>query len=196
MALLWMCIIAFFGYFGWWLLVPIVVAGLLWDGHKLFAKFHPPGGPREIALKEAAQGAAVIVLAALAFLYLGSVLPAWSPGAELATMIWGGLRFNNGKKFSVGWRDPKLIANALVMAGCGAAIHGLVAMPGAWVPVGVRTAIALALYETAPYGEWAVTAVTVWLLVGGVTKLFLVLRGFPMPPFPPPGMPHGGASWG
>src|SRR5271155_5068467 len=76
-------------------------------------------GPREAALTEASHGAAMIVLPVLVLLRFGGDLPSWSPWAALAVMICGGLWLFNGAKFSVGWRDPKLIARAAIKIGLG-----------------------------------------------------------------------------
>src|SRR3954447_7247089 len=79
------------------------------------ARYHnhlSKSGPREAALAEASHGAAMIVLPVLVLLRYGGMLPSWSPLAMLALMIWGGFRLFNGAKFSIGWRDPKLIARA------------------------------------------------------------------------------------
>jgi hypothetical protein len=159
-----------------------------WD-----AKEHDP---RSVALAEGSHGAAMIALAVLALLRMGNMLPAWFPLAALAVIVWGIVKLFRGAKFSVGWRDPHLIALALIEAGIGAAVYWLVWQATiAWVPRELLMDIAVALYTTAPYGEWALSSVAVWCVVSGLTKLVLVLRGFPALPLPPPGMPHGGAGF-
>jgi hypothetical protein len=177
-----------------WLLLAALACGVLFDLWSVSKNFSHPQGPREAALREAAQGATAIVLALLAVLKLGQVLPAWSPLAALAVSIWGGLRLYNGAKFSVGWRDPKLTSRALVRVGVGLAVywvvwHGTIAS----VPLPVLEGIGAFLMAGWPYSNWAVVAVIVWCVVGGATKLFLVLRGFPaMPPWDdPPAAPYG-----
>jgi hypothetical protein len=137
----------------------------------------------------------MIALAVLAYLRMGDILPAWFPLPALVVMIWGALRLFNGAKFSVGWRDPQLITGALIKTGVGVAVYVLVWNPPASLPVEVRAYIASGLYLLSPYGEWAVSAVVVWCVVTGLTKLFLVLRGFPKGPWPDPGNPYGGAGF-
>jgi hypothetical protein len=133
-------------------------------------------GPREKALTEASHGAAMIVLPVLALLRFGGDLPSWSPLPALALMIWGGLSLFNGAKFSVGWRDPKLIARAALKI-----VFALLALRAHDYP-----AVVMALLP--PLG-W-------WLLVTGITKLYLLLRGFPQPVWGgDPGMPHGEAGF-
>jgi hypothetical protein len=150
---------------------------------------------RSAALAEASHGAAMIALAVMAVLRLGRFLPAWFPLAALAVVIWGSLRLFKGAKFSVGWRDPELITGALVKCGIGAAIYVLVWNPPASLPVQAFVSIAAFLDMTAPYGRWAVSAVVIWCVVTGLTKLVLVLRGFPEPMWIDPGKEHGTADF-
>ena len=91
-------------------------------------------------------------------------------------MIWGGFSLYNGAKFSAGWRDPKLIARAAIKTGLAVWLFQKI---GA-----VDPAFALPL----SFVGW-------WLLVTGLTKLILVLRGFPAGVFVDPGMPHGTAGF-
>jgi hypothetical protein len=150
---------------------------------------------RETALTEAAHGAAMIALALLAVLRLGRMLPAWFPLVALAVAVWGIFRLVRGAKFSVGWRDPNLIAGAMAKAGVGVAIYALVWNPPAWVPLDVRAVIGVLLVISTPYGAGAMAAVAVWCAVTGLTKLVLVLRGFPAMPWIDPDMPHGAAGF-
>jgi hypothetical protein len=143
---------------------------------------------RSAALEDASHGAALIVLAVLACLRFGFVLPAWFPLAAFAAVIWGGLRLYNGAKFSVGWRDPKLIVGASIKIGIGLAVSLLVWNPPPLMPVEALSAIAAFLYMTAPYGDWAAAAVVIWCVVTGLTKLVLLSRGLPVMPLPAP--PH------
>jgi hypothetical protein len=110
-------------------------------------------------------------------LRFGGDLPSWSPWAALALMIWGGFSLNNGAKFSVGWRDPKLIARAAIKLGL-----GLLAFRAHGYPSVVMALLPL---------------LGCWLCVTGVTKLMLVLRGLPAAPWDgkPPDMPHGKAGF-
>jgi hypothetical protein len=171
---------------------PLVMAGQLLASYKAhFSKLDA----RRAALVEASHGAAMIALAVLAYLRMGRILPVWFPLAALAVVIWGALRLFNGAKFSVGWRDPKLITGALVKTGVGVAIYQLVWNPAAWVSRDLAASIAGFLYATAPYGAWATSAVVLWCVVTGLTKLLLVLRGFPAGPWVDPGMPHGTAGF-
>jgi hypothetical protein len=190
----------------WAVVVALCIGGHWWIAggvFLLYLRFHPGADfwtvnfsdPRCAALKDAGHGAAMIALALLALLRVGHVLPAWSPLAALAVIVWGSLKLFNGAKFSVGWRDPKLTALALIEAGVGAAVYVLVWNPPAAAPVELLAAIAALLAVTAPYGELAVSAVAVWCVVSGITKLLLVLRGFPATPLPNPGKPHGDADF-
>jgi len=141
---------------------------------------HSAKGPREQALAEASCGAAMIVFPVLLLMRLGAILPAWSPLAALALMIWGSFSLYNGAKFSVGWRDPKLIARAAL-----------------------KIALAVWLFQKIdapqfidPAFDPALSLVGWWLLVTGTTKLLLVLRGFPsFTPTAVPKMPHGNAPF-
>lgn len=179
------------------LLVLLLLFGLNWWAE--YKAHLNQLGPRERALAEASHGAAMIVLPVVAYVVgIGAILPPWSRLAALAVMFWGGLRLFNGAKFSVGWRDPQLIARALVKIGVGVAVYVLVwQATTAWVPRGLLAVIASYLYTTAPFGKWSVVAIVWWCLVTGTTKLILVLRGFPPPPWgeDPPGMPHGTAGF-
>jgi hypothetical protein len=132
-------------------------------------------GAREKALAEASHGAAMIVLPVPMLMHFGAYLPSWSPWAAAALMIWGGFLLNNGAKFSVGWRDPKLIARASIKI-----VLGLLAFRGHDYPALVLTLLALL--------GW-------WLCVTGITKLILVLRGLPALPQPPPKPPYGTAGF-
>jgi hypothetical protein len=132
-------------------------------------------GPREAALTEASHGAAMIVLPVLALLRFGGVLPSWSPWVALALMICGGFWLFNGAKFSVGWRDPKLIARA-----------------------SVKVVLALLAFRAHDYPPLVMALLPLlgwWLCVTGITKLYLLLRGFPPTPQVDPGMPHGKAKF-
>ena len=171
------------------------IAALEWVVH--VGKKADEADPRSSALAIASRGAAMIALALLAWLRLGPILPAWFPWVALPVMIWGALCLFNGAKFSVGWRDPKLITRALLKAGVGAALYLLVWHANIrWgVPLDLLSGVAVFLYTTAPYGEWAVSAVVVWCLVTGLTRLLLVLRGYPSFPMPNPGTPHGNAPF-
>ena len=193
------------GELGMW----AVVAALCYEGHWLIAggvfllylQYHPGadfwkihfGDARCTALKEAGSGAGMIALALLALLRMGQILPAWSPFAALAVIVWGCLRLFRGAKFSVGWRDWQLIALALIEAGIGVAVYVVVWTDA--LPVDIAATIAASLYATAPYGELAAWALAVWFVVSGLTKAVLVLRGYPAMPLPNPGKPHGGADF-
>ena len=180
-----------FLFLAWWgldyltggsgLLALALVCGgyVLWLG-VLDVKDHlGKQGPREAALSEASYGAAMIALPVLAYWYwhIGAVLPPWFPYLMLALMIFGGLKFARGAKFSVGWRDPVLMVRFAVKIGL-----GVVAFPPAGV-FGHLIELALQLLG------W-------WLVITGATKLLLVLRGLPQMPLPPPGKPYGdGDFW-
>ena len=137
--------------------------------------------PREAALQEAAHGAAMIILPVLALLRFAAVLPPWSSVVVLVLIVVGGLRLNNGAKFSVGWRDPKLIARAAL-----------------------KIVLAVLLFRALDAGQLApappmlnpfLSLIGWWLLVTGLTKLLLVLRGQPAPIVGTPGTPHGNADF-
>jgi hypothetical protein len=139
-------------------------------------------GPREAALAEASHGAAFIVLPAVAFVRYGGNLPPWLLLAMPALMILGGFFLFNGAKFSVGWRDPKLIARASLKIG--------LAVP-LFLATGARQ------FGNADPVFIALFFVAWWLLVTGLTKLVLLLRGLPRAPWDdkPPDNPHGKAEF-
>lgn len=129
----------------------------------------------------------MIVLPVLVLLLLGHYLPpswsAWSALAALAVMICGGFRLFNGAKFSVGWRDPKLLARA--------------ALKIALATLLFRALGARRFGDIDPPFDALLSLVGWWLLVTGLTKLLLVLRGFPAAPWDnqPPDAPHGNAPF-
>jgi hypothetical protein len=134
----------------------------------------------------------MIALAVLAL--LRHVLPGWFAVAAFAVIFWGALKLFNGAKFSVGWKDPKMISRALVKACAGVAIYAL-----AWnAPVSmsaVAATFAVVFYVTAPYGEWVTAVVALWCVVTGLTKFVLLLRGPPTMPWVDPGNTYGGANF-
>jgi hypothetical protein len=162
-------------------LIGLLVVGLpfsLFEGYnEHFSKL----GPREAALAEASYGAALIVLPVLVWMRFGGILPSWFPLAMLALMILGGFWLFNGAKFSVGWRDPKLIARACIKIGLAVLLFHA---------IGARQFgnLDLILHELLSLLGW-------WLLVTGITKLLLVLRGFPAVVWVDPGTPHGNAPF-
>jgi hypothetical protein len=117
----------------------------------------------------------MIVLPVLVLLRFARDLPSWSPWAALALMIWGGLSLFNGAKFSVGWRDPKLIARACIKIGIGL--------------------LAFRAHDYPPVVMALLPGIGWWLCVTGITKLLLVLRGLPALPKLPPETPHGNAPF-
>lgn len=136
--------------------------------------------PREAALQDAAHGAAMIILPLLALLRFASVLPPFSSVVVLVLAAVGGLRLNNGAKFSVGWRDPKLLARAsfkIILA-----VLLFRAIDGGQLPA-------------PPMLNPFLSLVGWFLLVTGLTKLLLVLRGQPAPMVGTPGAPHGKADF-
>ena len=96
---------------------------------------------------------------------------------------WLGFRLFNGAKFSVGWRDPKLLARA--------------ALKIALAVLLVRALGARQFGEIDPLFDALLSLVGWWLLVTAITKLLLVLRGFPAAPWDkePPDAPHGNAPF-
>lgn len=182
-----------------------LVGGLIWavgrvrvDIVKSYQQQHFANllGPREEALAEASRGAALIVLTVVAYLHIGRALPGWCFFVALAAVIWGIVWLNHGAKLAGFGRDPKLIAASLSKTGIGVAIYLLVwHPPSAWLPL--SRIIAAFLAQTAPYGAWAVSMIVIWCLVTGLTKLVLVMRGFPATPWDNQnlGMPHGTADF-
>jgi hypothetical protein len=140
-------------------------------------------GPRAAALAEASHGAAMIALPILALVQYGGALPPWSALAALAVMVCGGFRLFNGAKFSVGWRDPKLIARAAIKIALAVLLFRA---------IGARQ-----FGNVDPVVYSALSLLGWWLLVTAATKLFLVLRGFPAAPWEggEPPMPHGEAPF-
>ena len=149
----------------------------------------------------------MIVLPVLVLLRYGGTLPSWSPLAALALMIWGGFRLFNGAKFSIGWRDPKLIARAAVKIALAvllfraigarqfdAALYDFAVLLfrtiGTRLQFGAVDPVAAVLNALLSLLGW-------WLLVTGATKLILVLRGFPPAPWDgqKPDTPHGNATF-
>jgi hypothetical protein len=163
-------------------LIPLLLGlpGQLWSGYNSHVGNLDA---RSAALHEASTGAAMIVFAVLIWLRLGRFLPAWCALVALAVVIWGALRLHHGAKFSVGGRDPKLIVRAAVKIALGVLLFRA---------IGARQFGDLAplVYALLSYVGW-------WLLVTGITKLVLVLRGFPAPPWDTqnPDMPHGDAGF-
>src|SRR5271167_3109168 len=111
MAFLWLGIFAFFGYFGWWLLVPILCAGLAWDAWsslgRRYVNFHRQRQyqPREAELLKASHGCAVLAICGLVAAtvgpdaingFIGGLIAApenpWHFGLDLAfagLVLWG-----------------------------------------------------------------------------------------------------------
>lgn len=152
-------------------------------------------GPREAALAEASHGAAMIVLPVLVLLRFGDVLPSWSPLAALALMICGGFRLFNGAKFSIGWRDPKLIGRAALKIALAVLLFR--AISAGQFDAALDDFDALLFRATGVRLNALLSLVGWWLLVTGATKLVLVLRGFPPAPWngQKPEMPHGSAPF-
>jgi hypothetical protein len=158
---------------------------LPWGLFASYKNFTAKSGSRGAALQEAAHGAAMIVLPVLVLLRYGGALPSWSAPwpslAALALMLCGGFWLFNGAKFSVGWRDPKLLARAAI-----------------------KIVLAVLLFRAIDAGQLApappmfnpfLSLLGWFLLVTGTTKLFLVLRGLPSGVLVNPGMPHGAAPF-
>lgn len=160
-------------------LLVVVPYGLFTKYNSHFAKL----GPREAVLQEAAHGAAMIVLPGLVLFRYGAALPSWFALAALAVMICGGFRFFNGAKFSVGWRDPKLIARAALKIALAVLLF--------------RATGARQFGNPGPVVDALLSLLGWWLLVTGMTKLILVLRGFPEAPWDgqQPDTPHGKAPF-
>src|SRR6516225_3978839 len=93
-----------------WLLIGGIVCYFLFLVVLDIKTLHKQQGPRETALAEASYGAAMIVLPVVAYWDIGRALPPWFPFAVLALMVAGALKFFRGAKYSVGWRDPVLMA--------------------------------------------------------------------------------------
>jgi hypothetical protein len=168
--------------FGLLKLVVMVPLGIVTAYFNHFAKL----GPRNAALQEAGHGAAMIVLPVLALLRFGAVLPHWSSLAALALMICGGFRLFNGAKFSVGWRDPKLIARAALKIALAVMLFRA---------IDTRQFGPLRLGALPPMCNPFLSLLGWWLLVTGLTKLLLLLRGLPVPMIGNPGTPHGNAPF-
>ena len=156
---------------------------LLWDISHGYNSYFAKLGPREAALAEASHGAAFIVLPVLMLPRFGGVLPTWSLLAALALMIWGGLGLFKGAKFSVGWRDPKLIARAALKIALAVLLF--------------RAIDARQFGDVGPLFDALLPLLGWWLLITGLTKLLLVLRGFPAAPWDgdPPDPQHGDAGF-
>jgi hypothetical protein len=165
-----------------WVVAGLVVINLIAASREKNARL----GPGAAALANASHGAAMIVLALLAWSHLGRLLPAWFPLAALATVFWGSLRLCNGARLSKGFRDPELFAGACVKCGIGIAVYVLAWNPPSQFPLVGGITLAL-LAETAPYGGWVVATIAVWCVVTGVTKAILLSRGLPTTPLPPRG---------
>lgn len=160
-------------------LLVVVPYGLLTSYNSHFAKL----GPREAALAEASHGAAMIVLPGLALFRHGAGLPSLLTLALIGVMICGGFRFFNGAKFSVGWRDPKLMARAALRITLAVWLfHALDVRQFGNIPPMFNPLLSLL--------GW-------WLIVIGITKLILILRGFPAAPWDgqKPQTPHGNAPF-
>jgi hypothetical protein len=139
-------------------------------------------GPREAALQEAAHGAALLVLPVLVLLRHGGALPSWSAFVALVLMVIGGFWLFNGAKFSVGWRDPKLLARAALKIALAVFLFRAIDQRQWWIDPAVDAV-----------GDGLLSLLGWFLLVTGTTKLFLVLRGLPAGVQVNPGMPHGAA---
>src|SRR5262249_41094298 len=101
-----------------WLLIGGFVAYFLWLV-PLDVKDHlGKQGPREAALSEASYGAAMMALPVL-YREIGMALSGWFMVAMIALMIFGALKFFRGAKYSVGWRDPVLMARFAAKIGLG-----------------------------------------------------------------------------
>jgi hypothetical protein len=160
-------------------LLVVVPYGLYSKYNSHFAKL----GPREAALAEASHGAAMIVLPGVALFRHSAALPSWLTLALVGVMICGGFRFFNGAKFSVGWRDPKLMARAALRIALAVWLfHALDVRQFGNIPPMFNPLLSLL--------GW-------WLVVVGTTKLVLVLRGFPAAPWDgqKPQTPHGSAPF-
>jgi hypothetical protein len=154
--------------------LPIAVLLDLFKLWSLYQYYKAKQGPRGAALTEASHGAALIVLPVIALLRFD--LPPWSSLAAGVLMIMGCFWLYNGAVFSVGWRDPKLIARAVIKIGLAVLVFRAIgnAPSGKLDPAGM----ALSLLG------W-------WLLVTGLTKLLLLLRGTPGLYVDHNPMPHG-----
>jgi hypothetical protein len=109
----------------------------------------------------------MIALPVLAWVHFGAVLPPWYPLAMFVAVILGGFLLNNGAKLCTGWRDPKLIARAFIKIVLAVLV--------------LRVSPAARAFDLVNVLFWLLAW---WLLVTGITKAFLVLRG--IPPLPPP----------
>jgi hypothetical protein len=140
--------------------------------------------PREAALSEASRGAAMIVLPVVVLLRDGAALPSVSPWVALALMIVGGFWLYNGGKFSVGWRDPKLLARAAIKIALAVWLFRAIDQRQWWIDPAVDAV-----------GNGLLSLLGWWLLVTGATKLFLVLRGLPSAVIVDIGKPYGPADF-
>jgi hypothetical protein len=140
--------------------------------------------PREAALSEASRGAAMIVLPVVALLRYGTALPSVSPWVALALMIVGAFFLYNGGKFSVGCRDPKLLGRAALKIIFAVALFRAIDQRQMWIDPAVDAV-----------GNGVLSLLGWYLLVTGLTKLFLVLRGLPGPVFVNPGGQCGEAGF-
>jgi hypothetical protein len=140
--------------------------------------------PREAALSEASRGAAMIVLPVVVLLRDGAALPSVSPWVALALMIVGAFFLYNGGKFSVGWRDPKLLGRAALKIIFAVALFRAIDQRQMWIDPAVDAV-----------GNGVLSLLGWYLLVTGLTKLFLVLRGLPGPVFVNPGGQYGEAGF-
>jgi hypothetical protein len=163
---------------------------------KLYNKHLSQLGPRDAALAEGSHGAAMIVLPVLVLFRFGGVLPPWSSLVVLALIVVGGLRLYNGALFSVGWRDPKLIARGAVKICLAVFVFRAVDARQFGDLLAFAHAV-LSLPDLNPLFYALLSLVGWWLLVTGLTKLFLVLRGLPAPPWGGDdfGTPHGNAGF-
>jgi hypothetical protein len=165
-------------------LLAVVFKLLMWGMFGSLQKFSGKSGPREAALQKAAHGAAMIVLPVLVLLRHGGALPSWSPFVALAVMICGGFWLFNGAKFSVGWRDPELLALAAIKIALAVWLFRAIDGRQWWIDPAVDAV-----------GDGLLSLLGWFLLVTGLTKLFLVLRGLPSGVIVNPGMPHGAAPF-
>ena len=120
----------------------------------------------------------------LVLLRHAGALPSWSAFVALLLMLVGGFWLYNGAKFSVGWRDPKLLARAAIKIILAVLLFRAIDQRQWWIDPAVDAV-----------GNGLLSLLGWWLLVTGATKLFLVLRGLPAGVLVNPGMPHGAAPF-
>jgi hypothetical protein len=197
MAFVIMGLLAFFGKYPW-LLVPVLVAGLLWDlwafvGRR-YLQFHQrqQSTPREAELAKASHGAAVLAIVGLGLFmagaaeingFLGALIAAPSDwkyaGAAAAValaVLWGGLWFVTGARRSLaygGFRDSRIITRAVAKIAFGGVVWLLWNNPPASWPPDLLQWIGAA--RALPYSRFAIEAVIAWLVVTGFVKLVLVV---------------------